>query len=322
MKVCKYCGKEYSDRGIGTHIWRSHGEGKNHNPNIGYENGSRVVWNKGLTKINDCRIKQQSETLKNNIKSGKIIPSMLGKHLNMGTKKKLSNSMKNCHKEGRHPGWLHVNGDKSRRSYPEKFILKVLKSNGLFEKYTIIEKLPISKYFLDFAIIDIKLDIEVDGEQHYRTDEAILHDKIRNEFLINKGWKIYRINWREFNYNTKIHIKKLLEFIDDIQNRTNHFYDISEVTLTKRRKYGNRNDYSVAMKEKYDLSQQPKIKILLESDINFNKFGWVNEASKILNIHHGRVNIWMKRFLPEFYDEKCFKRRAPVYPPATNRVKG
>lgn len=31
---CEICGKEYSKKGIGTHIWRAHGDGKNHDPNI------------------------------------------------------------------------------------------------------------------------------------------------------------------------------------------------------------------------------------------------------------------------------------------------
>ncbi len=29
---CQHCGIEKSKNGIGTHIWREHGAGKNHNP--------------------------------------------------------------------------------------------------------------------------------------------------------------------------------------------------------------------------------------------------------------------------------------------------
>ena len=46
--------------GIGTHIWRMHKEGKEHNPNIGFVNKTRTAWNKNLTK-DDPRVKKYSE---------------------------------------------------------------------------------------------------------------------------------------------------------------------------------------------------------------------------------------------------------------------
>lgn len=76
MKIkCQYCGKEYSKKGIGTHIWRTHGEGKNFDPNKGYKNKTRNAWNKGLTKETDDRVKSYSETRSSKISSGEIIPS-------------------------------------------------------------------------------------------------------------------------------------------------------------------------------------------------------------------------------------------------------
>jgi len=56
MYKCKYCGKEYCKKGIGTHIWRNHGAGKNFDPNQSYKNGTKIVWNKGKTKLDDKRI--------------------------------------------------------------------------------------------------------------------------------------------------------------------------------------------------------------------------------------------------------------------------
>ena len=49
---CEYCDKEYSIRGIYTHIWRRHGNGIFHNPN----RERRIAWNKGLTKYTDERV--------------------------------------------------------------------------------------------------------------------------------------------------------------------------------------------------------------------------------------------------------------------------
>jgi len=62
------------------------------------------------------------------------------------------------------------------------------------------------------------------------------------------------------------------------------------------------------VRKRTDLKWEPfKIKVL-ESDIDFSKFGWVTKVSKVLNISPQKVNKWMKRYLPDFYENKCFKR--------------
>ena len=56
---CPYCGQEYSNKGIGTHIWRNHGAGINFNPN----KNKHVAWNKGLTKLSDVRVLNQAKKI-------------------------------------------------------------------------------------------------------------------------------------------------------------------------------------------------------------------------------------------------------------------
>lgn len=58
MEICPFCGKE--GKSVKYHIWRMHGDGKSHNPNKGYADGSRKGWSKGLSKETDERILQQS----------------------------------------------------------------------------------------------------------------------------------------------------------------------------------------------------------------------------------------------------------------------
>jgi len=65
------------------------------------------------------------------------------------TKNKISKALKLSHKEGRHPGWSFINSNKDRMSYPEIFIKKVLKQNGIYDNYIIKEHFSIGKSFLD-----------------------------------------------------------------------------------------------------------------------------------------------------------------------------
>lgn len=56
---------------------------------------------------------------------------------------------------------------------------------------------------------------------------------------------------------------------------------------------------------------------LKKSNINFYKFGWVNEAAKLLNIKIQHINKFLKRLDPEFYST-CYVRSTFVGPPKPN----
>ena len=92
-------------------------------------------------------------------------------------RKAISDSMKIAHKTGRHPGWANAN--RNNRSYPEKLFEKKIKEYKFFDNYTIQEQFPVCGYFLDFCVLELKCDIEIDGVQHYRTNEARDYDKKR-----------------------------------------------------------------------------------------------------------------------------------------------
>ena len=228
------------------------------------------------------------------------------------TKKIISDKLKLSYTNGNHPGWSHINSRQDRTSYPERFFLKVLKQNDLYDKFHIEQKLCIGKYFLDFAIIDLKLDIEIDGQQHFRNEEAILHDKIRNEYLISKGWKIYRIAWAELVQTPKEKIEHFLKFINNIDKESNHYYIISDIVIKNIPKYGTRKNYFIGKKAETDIKRKKYIDLILNSDIDFSKFGWVNKVAIIINQKTGKVKQWMLRSIPEFYNNKCFKRKSPI----------
>lgn len=87
---CPYCKKEYSKKGICSHIWRSHTEkGTYHKP---FKN--KIGWNRGLTKDTDNRIYKQSITYKTNFKNGKFINPFKGKKHTKATKLLISKKNK------------------------------------------------------------------------------------------------------------------------------------------------------------------------------------------------------------------------------------
>lgn len=61
--ICPNCGLTFSKKGIGPHIWRMHGPGQNFDPNRGYKLGTRVPWNKGLTKETNASLAAAAKKL-------------------------------------------------------------------------------------------------------------------------------------------------------------------------------------------------------------------------------------------------------------------
>ena len=82
---CPYCSKVYKKKGVSTHIWRTHEEGQQHNPNK-----NRVAWNKGLSKEIDARVQNHANDLKKKFEKGILKPSFLNKQHTEETKAKMS----------------------------------------------------------------------------------------------------------------------------------------------------------------------------------------------------------------------------------------
>jgi very-short-patch-repair endonuclease/ribosomal protein L37AE/L43A len=204
---CPHCKKEFGKHGICTHIWRSHKDGKNFKPYKG-----KIGWNKGLTKENDKRIEKGVITFQKNLAEGKFIPSQTGRPLSEKHKNNVSKSMKKAHKEGR--AWnIGMSRWNNKASYPEEFFMKVIENE--FEDKNYKYEYPVGIYSLDFAWIEKKKVIEIDGEQHQRFEEYQERDKRKDEFLKNNNWQILRISWKDMCNETKQKIKICKEFINE-----------------------------------------------------------------------------------------------------------
>ena len=201
--ACPYCQKEMSKKGIGYHIWKMHGEGKTViSPLKGKPSGR-----KGITKKENPNLAHNEETkkfLSEKVRGNKN-PSKRA-----DVKKKISESMKLAHKEGR--AWnIGMSRWNNKPSYPETFFMKVIENE--FEDKNYKREYPISIYSIDFAWPDKKKAIEIDGEQHKRFKEQIERDKRKNKCLEKDGWEYIRVDWKYFCNNSKECIKQLKDFI-------------------------------------------------------------------------------------------------------------
>ena len=213
---CQFCGKECKNR----NSLCNHERMCKQNPNkqtSGFSlfhdrivRGEAKVWNSGLTAETDARVAKHAKAIAEYYTTNEAF--WTGKKHTEETKQKISQSRKQYLLE--HPDQVpYLLNHSSQESYPEAYFTE------LFEK----EEINLHKeyyclgYFLDFCDPVKKIDIEIDGEQHYVDTKIVEHDKIRNAALEEAGWTVFRVRWAEYKamtdeqkYNIISHIKSLL----------------------------------------------------------------------------------------------------------------
>ena len=103
----------------------------------------------------------------------------------------------------------------SNLSYPEKVFLNKIKDIEYDKKYKIEREKSVFPFYIDFAFIEQKLAIEIDGSQHLLPDR-VLSDERKDTFLKENGWIIVRFTASEVIKNVDLVISKL----DSLLNAT------------------------------------------------------------------------------------------------------
>lgn len=198
-KQCNKCGREISNSNFNKHIVCCRGvikkrvRGIDYDPNIGFKNGTRTIWNKGLNKNIDTRVKKFGETI------SKIYKGVKRKPLSEEHKAKLSKAKIELYNKfpEKHPN-RKLAGNLKKMTYPEKLVYKYLENLKLKPEHN---KRTLN-YFPDF-IIKKNIIIEVDGEYWHKDKSTELE---RDNKLKEAGYTIYRIPAK----NVITHLKEVL----------------------------------------------------------------------------------------------------------------
>lgn len=207
---CQFCNKQCHSR----NSLLNHERACKLNPNrvewhLVHYNTSHPAWNKGLTADTDERVAKFTTSINKYYEThdgcwlGKTHSEESKLKIGAGVKQSLINN----------PDMVpYKRNHSSQESYPETYF------KDLFEKENInlIYHYRINTYELDFCDVNKKIDIEIDGEQHYLDSKIIESDKRRNEFLESQGWKIIRIRWSQFKKETEECRKNEINKIKDL----------------------------------------------------------------------------------------------------------
>ena len=78
-------------------------------------------------------------------------------------------------------------------SYPERFFLAECRKRELEKKYHIIPELPFFPYHIDFAFMNEKVAVEIDGSQHL-IERQKKSDQKKDKILTESGWVVVRFS--------------------------------------------------------------------------------------------------------------------------------
>lgn len=301
MGICKYCNDEFVNTLIGAHVkWCS----LNPNRNKYIEHAKSL--NKSISK--ESRKKQGeslSKTHKDQLSKGINKHknwTFNGKHHSDKTKLLMSVSRKKWISENRENFNWNV---KKKISVPcEIFKDKLRRMNLSFiDEYSPFEK----RFFcIDVAFPERMLAVEINGNQHYNIDGTLKqYYKERHDFIESNGWKVYEIHF------SKVYSDDIESIINDILNKNEVISEFDyEFWISHPRRKSERITEEKKRKEENKKEKLKElIQTVIDSDIDFSKFGWVEKVSKLLNKRSQKMSAWMKKNMPDFYEEKCFKRK-------------
>ena len=199
-----------------------------------------------------------------------------------------------------------------KMSYLEKwFYDEIIIKENLLSKYDIVNEYSEYPYFIDFAFLNIKLAVELDGACHFTNgNKRKESDLKKNKLLKSKGWNIFRIAYFEnqtevkekflkllkennFKFSQKVYDNKLIKHLEIKKEK-------QKIKLIEKKK-------NSKTQKTLDLINKRK-QLILESNIDFTKKGWSGKVNQLTGLGHAHVTNFLRTHLLELF-QKAYKRK-------------
>lgn len=140
-----------------------------------------------------------------------------GANISEETRNLLREAQKKLVAEGRHKGWR--SRAKCNRSWAEDYVEKLFNERGLKRGVHFEVEYHQNKWFIDFAFLEKKIALEIDGAQH-KLPERQAKDQERDAWLTANGWTVIRIPWKRVD--KKVY-EELSSRIDDLIRKLDNY---------------------------------------------------------------------------------------------------
>lgn len=197
--------------------------------------------------------------------------------------------------------------NRKAKSAPCENVKKFLQNRGInfVEEYSPI---PGRNFSVDIAFPDLKYGIEINGNQHYNRDGTLKeYYSTRHNIFIEHGWTLLELHY-SLCFNDEL-LDKVITLRHTADYTSFILQHLEDKKNAKAKKNGRtRKEFLEERRQYFAAKWELKIQEIRNSDIDFNKFGWVQKVAEVLAISPQHVNRWMKIHLPNIYST-AFKRR-------------
>lgn len=204
--------------------------------------------------------------------------------------------------------WMKKNPEKTawrlkNMSYPEKCFQKLLEDNGMDKKYLIYREYSVFPYFIDFAFINEKIAVEIDGSQHLENDRKKKDDE-KDVLLIFNGWKVVRITANEILHNREKVFKTLTNILG---NSSIEYTKVGILKAPKTYEKVIRGEDGLSDKERLRAFKQRKVKRPSKEELdNLVRETNFSVVGRIYGVSGNSIKKWCKMYgLPYKKKDLC-----------------
>lgn len=181
-------------------------------------------------------------------------------------------------------------------SYPEKCFIKFLEESEYDKKYLIEREYPVFPYYIDFAFVDSKVAVEIDGSQHVLDEERVKRDKDKDNVLVSNGWRVLRFTENIVKTDWILLKEKLDEAIND--TTTMSVTKVGIFMAKKPRKKVERGTDGLSEKMRENALKQRKVKNrpTLEELEKLMETLPLTKIGKMYGVSDNAVRKWIKQY--------------------------